>query len=226
MRFLFAIFLFFGLTYSSPATADTKIAVVTLTGEINKESALETEAAFKRAETDHADAIILAINSPGGSVPAGFLISQTIESSKIRVACVVDGVAASMAFFILESCPLRIQTKRSLLMVHEASISSEMSGQTTEFENTYKQLRALNWAMVEHYAHRMKLSPKQIFKKISGGKEWWINWRESVDVGAIDIAEDTLAHVILKLAHALDKLKRNDILSTEFDLTDPDTVYR
>jgi ATP-dependent protease ClpP protease subunit len=108
------------------AVADTRqIPHIVLSTEIDSEVAEQTVAIFTmiNAEPDRFPAVLFEINSPGGSV-AGFRIAKALEDSEVPVVCVVDGLAASMAFYILQSCDTRLMTGHSLLMAHEPSMFS------------------------------------------------------------------------------------------------------
>lgn len=152
--------------------------------------------AIKSASTEKY--IVLEINSSGGSIGVGFLLSKAIENSRVPVKCVVDGPvgAASMAFYILQSCDVRVMTKRSTLMAHQAAIQTEMGGQQTAWDNVTRILRAIDHAMVEHMAVRMGMDVAAFEAKIEGGKEWWMNWEEASAVHAIDFATDSVKEAL------------------------------
>ena len=128
---------------------------------------------------------ILEINSPGGSVDAGFLLSKAIENAGVPVYCFVDGDGASMAFYILQSCTTRAMTKRSVLMVHGPSMSGQHSGNTSKWLEVGEQLEAIQNAMIEHCGARLKVPLSFLRHKILL-RAWWLNWQEALGVGAID----------------------------------------
>lgn len=138
------------------------------------------------ANREGAEALVVEISSPGGSVKDGFDMVRAIETSKAPVYCVVDDEAASMALYVLESCQVRLMTRRSVLMAHEPWIGGEFQGQEQKWQNVVDRLHATTEAMLEHLAAHFKVSKAYIAAKIKGGKEWWINWQEAVKVGAVD----------------------------------------
>lgn len=138
--------------------------------------------------------VILEINTDGGDIDSGFMLAKAIERSKARVVCVVDGQAASMGSYILESCDRRIMTKRSLLMIHEAGAST--GGHSWDLSDAANEMAALSRAMFEHYAHHIPgLTATQIAEKTTGGRCIWLDWKEAKKLGAVDAVVDTVMDV-------------------------------
>ena len=133
-----------------------------------------------------AEAIVLEINSPGGDVAAGIDGSRAIEMSKAPVVCVVDGDASSMGSYILQSCDVRMMTKRSIIMIHEPAFSGGVGGQPKDIENALNDLVALNKALTEQYAKKMNISAEDIRARIANGVSWYLNWDEAKYFKAVD----------------------------------------
>lgn len=67
----------------------------------------------------------LIINSPGGSVTAGFQFVAVLKAAKdkgMHVTCIVPGIAASMAFQILLQCDERHVLREAFLLWHRARV--------------------------------------------------------------------------------------------------------
>lgn len=81
-----------------------KERIIFLSGEINNEMAdlIVAQLLFLEAEDPDKD-IQIYINSPGGSVSAGFAIYDTMQYIKPDVSTICVGLAASMAAFLLAS---------------------------------------------------------------------------------------------------------------------------
>ena len=141
------------------------------------------------ADKKDVEGFILEINSGGGSVNAGFALSKAIENSSVPVHCFVDGEGMSMAYYILQSCSTRSMTKRSVLMIHGPSINGGGDGNSNDWMTIAELLRAMQNAMIEHCAARMKISPAVLKEKIEV-RSWWINWDEALKVGAVDYIVD------------------------------------
>ena len=74
---------------------------ISLTGEINEETATVMNSALRCLARDSEEDITIYIQSPGGSVSAGFSIYDTVKALKCDVATVACGMAASMGAFLL-----------------------------------------------------------------------------------------------------------------------------
>jgi ATP-dependent protease ClpP protease subunit len=173
---------------------------ISLSATIDSDIADQFEAIFDIIDSNKAvSAVLVEINSPGGSVDDGFRIAKRIENAKVPVFCVVDGLAASMAFFILQSCDFRYMTDRSVLMAHEPSTAALLRGQQDDWrtigKNLADSLKAFSQAMARHITKRLNISYEQFLNLISHGKELWLDKEGSLEIGAVDGAvqsvEDT-----------------------------------
>ena len=78
--------------------------------------------------------ISLCINSPGGSITAGFAIYDTMNYIKCDVSTICVGMAASMGAFLLSSGAKgkRFCLPNSEVMIHQPLIGGGLSGQQTD----------------------------------------------------------------------------------------------
>ena len=110
-----------------------KERIVFLDGEVTSESAglLVAELIFLEGENPNQD-ISLYINSPGGSVTAGFAIMDTMNFIKCDVSTLCVGMAASMGAFLLAAgAPgKRFALPNSEIMIHQPMGGA--SGQSTD----------------------------------------------------------------------------------------------
>lgn len=149
-----------------------------------------------------AETIVIEFDTPGGSVMAGQRLAKAIERSKAPVVCVVDGMAASMGFYLLQSCDTRVMTKRSILMAHEPAISTQVSGKEYAYEEIAEVLRKINRAMAEHIAGRLGMSVEAFMARIAN-TEWWMNWDEALKVNAVDFVILNIDEVLVPLRKEL-----------------------
>jgi ATP-dependent Clp protease protease subunit len=152
---------------------------------ISDSSAERLSTILSEAKKADAKSVLLVINSGGGSVDAGMKIVRDMEDSPVPVYCVVDGEAASMAFYILQSCKVRIMLRRSRLMAHEPYASTGVSGNRFEFASYADYFRVLALSMAEHESHRLRISLEEFLKRTEN-KDWWMAWEDAVKVGAVD----------------------------------------
>ena len=183
---------------SPPGIAGGRIAFVSFSGGVDAQSVDRAIRDLDRAVVGGHRAVLLEIDSPGGSVFAGLRLAKAIERSPIPVYCVVDGVALSMGYYLLQSCEQRIMTARSILMIHEPSISSFAQSTPGQLQDRANMLRALSRALVEHMALRMKISADELEAKIRD-RDWWMEHREALQVGAIDAVVDSVGTLIVLL---------------------------
>ena len=80
--------------------------------------------------------ILLILNSPGGSVDAGYAIWDQIKMITSPVTTMVTGMAASMAsILMLAAAPdRRFATPNSRIMIHQPALSGVIQGQATDLE--------------------------------------------------------------------------------------------
>lgn len=100
--------------------------IIVLSDEINDVTASLVVAQLLYLEGQDADKDInLYINSPGGSVTAGFAIYDTMQYIKCDVSTICMGIAASMAAFLLSS---GAKGKRFVLPNSEVMIHQPLGG--------------------------------------------------------------------------------------------------
>ena len=110
-----------------------KDRIVFLDGEVNDHSAsiIIAELLFLEAEDPDKD-IMLYINSPGGSVSAGFAIFDTMQYIRCDVSTICVGMAASMGAFLLAAGAIgkRRALPNAEIMIHQPSGGAQ--GQATD----------------------------------------------------------------------------------------------
>ena len=110
-----------------------KDRIIMLSGEINDYTAniVVAQLLFLAAEDPDKD-INLYINSPGGSVTAGFAIFDTMKYIKCDVSTICVGMAASMGAFLLSAGAKgkRYALPNSEVMIHQPLGGAQ--GQATE----------------------------------------------------------------------------------------------
>lgn len=84
-----------------PLDIDFARRTISLTGEINEDIATLMNSSLRCLARESDEDIIIYIQSPGGSVSAGFSIYDTVKALKCDVITVASGMAASMGAFLL-----------------------------------------------------------------------------------------------------------------------------
>ena len=109
--------------------------IIMLTDEVNDTTASLVVAQMLYLEAQDPDKdISLYINSPGGSVSAGFAIYDTMNFIKCDVSTICIGMAASMGAFLLSSGAKgkRYALPNSEIMIHQQL--GGMQGQATDIK--------------------------------------------------------------------------------------------
>ena len=111
--------------------------IIILSNEVNDDiaSLVVSQLLFLESQDPNKD-ISLYINSPGGSVSAGFAIYDTMNYVKCDVSTICMGLAASMGAFLLAGGAKgkRLALPNSEIMIHQPLISGGLSGQCTEIK--------------------------------------------------------------------------------------------
>ncbi len=170
-----------------------------LNATINRESVSSAISWISSAEKAGSTVFVLELNTPGGSVPAGFELAKKIEEAKVPVVCVVDGMAASMGFYIISACPIRVMTYRSILMTHAPSLSADMSGQVNDWASAADALRALQVAIAAFCNRRLTTTIEEYHSRTDGGKEWWFSWVDAKRYHAVDLVVNSVSEVMAEL---------------------------
>ena len=157
-----------------------KVAQVTLDVAITTEAAMALASTLRSLPSD-LDYVVLVIDSPGGFLGSAREISRIIESHPQRLVCLVDGLAASGAYYLLQSCQMRLMTHRSNLMLHEAFGAKA----DADSESEKAALTAINLAMSYQQCHRLKIKTTECHARYSG-REWWLTADKALEVGAVD----------------------------------------
>lgn len=162
----------------------TKNRKIYLFSEIDDNTAMEIIQQLEYLNNSGAEDINIYINSPGGSVSAGFAIVDAIKRCRCDVSTICTGMAASMGAFIL-SCGTkgkRFATPLSEVMIHQPLGGAQ--GQASDI-----QLAAEHITKVKNKLHRI-LSENigQNIKTISQDcdRDFWMGAEEALKYGIID----------------------------------------
>lgn len=130
--------------------------------------------------------ILLIINSPGGSVDAGFAIWDTIKMITSPVTTLVIGLAASMGS-VLSLCAApkrRFCTPNARFMIHQPMISGVIKGQATDLEIQAREILKTRKALVDLYKNATGKDEGSIEKAID--RDMWMSAEEALEFGLLD----------------------------------------
>jgi len=128
--------------------------------------------------------ISLYINSPGGSVYAGFGIYDTMQyiSSKIHTIC--TGIAASFAAVLLVAgeTGCRSALKHSRVMIHQPLGGAQ--GQASDIEITAREILKIKKEIYTIISEHSGQSYEKVLQ--DGDRDFWMTAEEAKEYGMID----------------------------------------
>ena len=128
--------------------------------------------------------ILLYINSPGGSVYAGFGMYDTMQYVRPDVATICTGLAASMGAFLL--CGGAIGKRSALpharIMIHQPS--GGVQGPSADIEITAREVVKIRQELYGIYAERTGKTYQQIHD--DSDRDYWLRADEAKEYGLID----------------------------------------
>ena len=130
--------------------------------------------------------IIFIINSPGGSIDAGFSVWDQVKMISSPVFTLVTGLAASMGS-ILSLCAnpgKRFATPYARIMIHQPSISGPVTGQATDLDIQAKEIIKTKNLLIDLYMENTGRTRKEIEKALD--RDTWMSAKEALDFGLLD----------------------------------------
>jgi len=128
--------------------------------------------------------IMLYINSPGGSVTAGFAIYDTIRHIRADVCTICLGQAASMGAFLLSSGTpgKRMALPHSRVLIHQPLGGAQ--GQATDIEIQAAEINRMKKVLNEILANNTGQSLKKIERDTD--RDYIMSAEEAVAYGMVD----------------------------------------
>lgn len=159
--------------------------IIFITGEITTESAnlVVAELLYLEAK-DKNKPISIYINSPGGSVDAGFAIYDTINYITSSVSTICVGLAASMAAVLL-ACGQkgkRYALPNSRIMIHQPVGGAK--GQASDIEIAAEQIVKMKKTMNKILSSLTGQTEAKIMS--DSNRDFYMNAKGAVEYGLID----------------------------------------
>ena len=159
--------------------------IIVLSDEVNDATASLVVAQLLYLEgQDNERDISLYINSPGGSVTAGFAIYDTMQYIKCDVSTICMGMAASMGAFLLSSGAKgkRFALPNSEIMIHQPSGGAQ--GQATEIDIVAKHILRTREKLNRILAENTGKPIEQIARDTE--RDNFLSAQEALDYGLVD----------------------------------------
>lgn len=162
-----------------------KERIIFLSGEINNEMAdlIVAQLLFLEAEDPDKD-IQIYINSPGGSVSAGFAIYDTMQYIKPDVSTICVGLAASMGAFLLAAGTKgkRYALPNADIMIHQplGGTQGQAEDIRIQAEKILEIRKRINKIMSEKTGQDIEIINRDT------DRDYYLNAEEAVKYGLID----------------------------------------
>ena len=130
--------------------------------------------------------IRLYINSPGGSISAGFAIYDTMQYIKCDVSTICLGLAASFGAFLLcgGARGKRMALPNSEIMIHQPAIAGGVKGQATDIRIVSDQIQRSKRRLNQIIARNTGRTEEEIAAATE--RDNYMSAREALDFGLID----------------------------------------
>ena len=159
--------------------------IIVLSGEIEQKMAdtIVAQLLFLESENPNAD-ISLYIDSPGGSVNAGWAIMDTMQYIKSPVSTIGMGLVASMGAVLLAAGEKgkRFTLPNTDVMIHQPSAGAE--GKITDMEITLNQFVRNKKKMVKLMSEFTGRKEKEVFDAME--RDNWMTAEEAKSFGLVD----------------------------------------
>jgi len=154
-----------------------------------------------------ADTIVLHIQSPGGSVYAGYNTYHLLKSSGKRIKTIIEGEAQSIATFIAlagETVQIR---KPSVFMIHNPFAGLE--GDADKMLNGASELRNIENDMAMIYSSKTKIPLEKIKQMMKD--ETSMNADQAVQFGFADMAIDPMKMVAVGKKQNMENTEKSTV---------------
>lgn len=162
-----------------------KERIIFLTGEINDQVAdlVVAQLLFLEAEDNTKD-IQIYINSPGGSVSAGFAIYDTMQYIKCDVSTICMGMAASMGAFLLIAGEKgkRFALPNADIMIHQPLGGAQ--GQATDIKIQAEKILKVRERLNKILSERTGQPLNKI--ELDTDRDYYLTAEEALEYGIID----------------------------------------
>jgi len=158
-----------------------------LWGPVDDDSAKDITSKILYLEsTDPGKKITLFINSPGGTVSAGFSILDIMNLITSPVSTVCMGMAASMGSMLLSAGKKgeRYIFPLGEVMIHQPSIGGMYQGTAADLAIQAKQIAKTKDIAAQILAKNCSQTAEQIMKDFD--RDYWMNANESIKYGIVD----------------------------------------
>lgn len=162
-----------------------KDRIILLNAEIDDNVSASVVAQLLTLEAENLEQpIMMYINSPGGSISAGFAIYDVMNSISCPIVTIANGMAASMAAFLLSSGSKgkRYAMPNAGIMIHQPLGAAQ--GQATDIEIVAKRIVGVKKRLTSLLAQNCGQSYKKMYTACE--RDNYLTPEEALELGIID----------------------------------------
>lgn len=197
------------------AYAVDEVGHIWIEGIIGQEFYKEVRAQLESPQVKNSTSLVLHIQSPGGSVYAGYNTFHVLRSSGKPITSLIEGEAQSMATFISLAGSKKLDAKNggifilnpSTYMIHNPSTGNE--GTADALQGTVDELRKIEEEMAKAYSLQTGKGVEEM--KAMMKKETRMTALEAKQMGFVDDVNNQLKAVAI--GKTMEKEKEKSILS-------------
>lgn len=131
--------------------------------------------------------LIINLDSPGGSVSAGFSIANAIKQRNGETICRVYSMSASIATQIMLACDRVECFRNSLIMIHLCS--GYAYGNKNDFKKQIEIMDKIDNLLADAYVERTGKDKQEVLDLMAA--ETWYNGQEALEIGLVDSIIDS-----------------------------------
>ncbi|HFQ4959210.1 TPA: head maturation protease, ClpP-related [Vibrio vulnificus] len=126
--------------------------------------------------------LVMRIQSRGGSVYEGLAMYNAIKAHKGKTTAVVEGLAASIATYLMMACDERHMPKNAAAMIHNPKMGAW--GEEGELESALTQLKNAKSTIAGAYAEVSGKNEDEVLEAMAA--ETWFTADQAVEWGLVD----------------------------------------
>jgi len=151
--------------FTMQAATETAAAEIVIYDEIGKsfwgEASVDAKSFLDGLKAlGDVDNITLRVNSPGGDVFDGVAIHNALKSHKAKVTAFVDGIAASIASYIVMAADKIVMPANAFMLIHNSS--GFVFGNADDMRSIADDLERIDKAILATYEKRSKSTKAQL----------------------------------------------------------------
>lgn len=138
-------------------------------------------------EAPNGSTVEIHFDSPGGSVAAGLVLIDTMETAqtlrRVRFLCTGGDLVASMAVTVFAQCDTRAAHLATRFLIHP--VSTEIRGNAADFRKEAKKLDFISRLLFAIISERTGY-PLESLWELAGARDWWFGRATALRMGLVN----------------------------------------